>query len=87
MDELQMKFSGPLIVYQDNQSGIRIMLKSFGNFKRTKHYINKFHWIRQYVENGTIEFKYLPTKQMISDIFTKALVGYLFYVLLVQVLN
>jgi hypothetical protein len=49
-------------------------------FKRTKHFINKFHWIKQYVDDGTIEFIYLASEDMSADVFTKAVTGYLFYV-------
>jgi hypothetical protein len=86
-EELNLNVTKPILVYQDNQSGVKIMEKGHGNFKRTKHFINKYYWIKQYVDNGTIEFRYLITTKMIADIFTKPIVGHLFYLLLYFIFN
>jgi hypothetical protein len=85
--ELKINYKGPMTVYQDNTSGVKIIKKGFGNFKRTKHFINKFYWIKQYVDNGTIDFKYIPTNKMSADIFTKSLTGYLFYVFIYFIMD
>ena len=85
--ELSIYYEGPMMVYQDNTSGVKIINKGHGNFKRTKHFINKFYWIKQYVDDQTIEFVYLPTEEMVADIFTKAIVGHLFYVFMYFINN
>ena len=41
-EELKMDIVRPIIVHQDNQSGVKIMGKGHENFKRTKHFINKY---------------------------------------------
>ena len=82
MTELGIDHIVPIIIYQDNISGVKIIKKGHGNFKRTKHFINKYEWIKQYVDSGTITFVYLPTKHMLADIFTKPIMGYIFYILL-----
>ena len=76
-----------MVVYQDNTSGVKIINKGHGDFKRTKHFMNKFYWIKQYVDDQTIEFVYLPTEEMVADIFTKAIVGHLFYVFMYFINN
>jgi hypothetical protein len=40
---------------------------------RTKHIDVQYHFIRECVENGTIQLKYCPTKDMVADALTKAL--------------
>jgi hypothetical protein len=37
-----------------------------------KHYL-QYHFIREAVEDGKIEVKYIPTDNNVSDIFTKPL--------------
>jgi hypothetical protein len=86
-EELEMDIPRPIIIHQDNQSGVRIMEKGHGNFKRTKHFINKYYWIKQYVDDGTVVFHYLCTNKMIADIFTKQIVGHMFYLLLYFIIN
>jgi len=39
------------------------------------------------VDDQTIEFVYLPTEEMVADIFTKAIVGHLFYVFMYFINN
>ena len=82
MTELRIDHQVPITVYQDNISGVKIIRKGHGNFKRTKHFINKYEWIKQFVDTNLIKFIYLPTRHMLADVFTKPIIGYLFYVLL-----
>ena len=86
-EELKMDIVRPIIVHQDNQSGVKIMGKGHGNFKRIKHFINKYFWIKQYVDDGTVVFHYLITTKMIADIFTKQIVGHMFFLLLYFIIN
>ena len=85
--ELDMDIPRPIIIHQDNQSGVRIMEDGHGNFKRTKHFFNKYCWIKQYVDDGTVKFHYLCTNKMIADIFTKQIVGHMFFLLLYFIIN
>jgi hypothetical protein len=71
LDELGYPQSGPTIVYEDNQSTIRMV--NNGNDKgRTKHIDVRFHYVREMIENKQIVVQYKPTKEMIADILTKA---------------
>jgi hypothetical protein len=40
---------------------------------RTKHIDLRYHFIREAVEDGKMNLKYVPTNDIVSDIFTKAL--------------
>ena len=86
-EELNLKLKRPIIIYQDNQSGVRIMEKGHGNFKRTKHFINRYYWIKQFVDDGSIIFNYIPTTSMIADILTKPIIGHMFYLLIYFIIS
>ena len=62
----------PVPMHFDNQGAISLT-KNSDNHNRTKHIDVKWHFIKAYVENGTIKITYLPTKSMVADILTKAL--------------
>ncbi len=40
---------------------------------RIKHIDIKFHYIREAVENGSIQLKYCCTEEMLADLLTKPL--------------
>ena len=61
-----------MIIYEDNQSAI-CMAKNPKFHGRAKHIDLRYHFIRELVENKTIEIKYCSTENMIADIFTKGL--------------
>ena len=62
----------PTILNGDNISAQKLAKKPvFHN--RTKHIDIKTHYIREIVEKQIIELKYVPTDQMIADVFTKNL--------------
>jgi hypothetical protein len=59
-------------LFCDNQGAIR--LSSDSTFHaRTKHIDVHFHFIRQTVSQGHLILHYIPTHDMIADIFTKSL--------------
>jgi hypothetical protein len=41
--------------------------------EKTKHIGLKWHFLKDHVEQGTIKLRYLPTDQMVADMFTKPL--------------
>jgi hypothetical protein len=49
------------------------LTKNDSGHSRTKHIDVKWHFIRAYVENGTVNITYIPTANMVADILTKAL--------------
>eukprot|EP00056_Hartaetosiga_gracilis_P009799 m.142034 g.142034 ORF g.142034 m.142034 type:complete len:195 (-) comp13195_c0_seq50:4143-4727(-) len=60
----------PTILYSDNQPAIRVTTRSA---TRMRHILIKYHYIRDCVDNGRIELKYLPTNDMVADLLTKIL--------------
>lgn len=68
----------PTVMYEDNQSVIKAAAKGEGDFKRTKHIAMRFFSIKENIDAGEVELKYLPTGDMLADILTKPLQGALF---------
>jgi hypothetical protein len=56
----------------DNKSAIALM-KNPVFHDRSKHIDTRYHFIRQCVENGSIDAQFVRTEDQLSDILTKAL--------------
>ena len=72
LDELDQKPVNPITMNEDNQGAISVA-HNLVNHKRTKHIDIKFHYVREAVLNNVIELVYCPTKEMLADVFTKAI--------------
>ena len=59
-------------VYSDNQSAICIEKNSITS-QRVKHIDIKYHYIRDKINDGTIQLNYVPTDMNAADCFTKPL--------------
>ena len=64
--------SKPVTINEDNQGTIAVA-KNPVSHARTKHIDNKYHYVREALQDGTIDLVYCPTENMIADIFTKPL--------------
>ena len=62
----------PTTLWCDNQSAIHIS-KNPIQHQRTKHIDIHMHFIRQLIQDGVLNLKYLPTEEQVVDIFTKPL--------------
>lgn len=60
------------VLYVDNQSAIRL-IKNPEFHKRSKHIDVRYHFIREKFQDGDFQLEYVPTKDQIADVFTKAL--------------
>ena len=40
---------------------------------KTKHINNKYHYIRELVQNGVLQLQYISTNEQVVDILTKSL--------------
>ena len=69
-----IKVSLPVIVRVDNIGAIW-MAENASAGSRTKHVELKYHFIRQYVEEGFIRIIFVRTEENISDVFTKNVTG------------
>ncbi len=66
------KFPGATVIFEDNQGAIA-MSKNPVSHARMKHIDIKFHYIREAVENGSVQLKYCCTEEMLADLLTKPL--------------
>jgi hypothetical protein len=60
----------PTILLCDNQGAISLAKNPIHHTK-IKHVDIQLHFIRDYIEKGTINVKYHPTKDMLADLMTK----------------
>ena len=64
--------NGPTVLMEDNQGAIAVAKNPIAH-ARTKHIDIRYHYIREAVQEQTIELKYCPTNEMLADILTKPL--------------
>ena len=69
---MQMQQREPTPLFCDNQ-GVMKLAKNPVFREHTKHADTHCHYIRQIVEDGTIELQYCPTENQTIEIFTKSL--------------
>ena len=67
-----VKIQLPVPVYEDNQTCIVIANNHMAQ-KRTRYVDIRYHFIRDYVQDGTIKLFYCETIKMLTDILTKAI--------------
>ena len=60
------------VLFQDNKSTILLAKNGrWSSSKRTKHIKSRYFFIKDKVDSGEVDIKYVPTDQMWSDILTK----------------
>lgn len=62
----------------DNKSTISLAKKPVYHY-RSKHIDTKFHFIREYVQNGNVKFEYMKTEVQLADVLTKSLTRQRFF--------
>ena len=65
---LQIELS--IKVYEDNQACIQIADNPISQ-RRTRYIDIRYHFVRDYIEDGTITMEYYTSTQMLADIMTK----------------
>ena len=75
LTELGYPPTSPSILYQDNQSTIRICNKGHGYKSKTKHMDVRYYFVKDKIEDKTVTVMYLPTADMTADYLTKPLGG------------
>ncbi|XP_061469413.1 uncharacterized protein LOC133378809 [Rhineura floridana] len=68
--ELCIEVKKPILVYEDNQTCIRLAM-SEANTKRTKHISVRYHHIRECIQQGFITLSYCNTNNMLANVMTK----------------
>lgn len=61
-----------VIIHCDNQGAIALA-KNPESHARSKHIDIQWHYQRKRIEDGSVEFRYIPTEEQIADGLTKAL--------------
>lgn len=62
-----------IVVYNDNQSAHKLLEAKEYCHKRTKHIDLRYHFVKDLIQNGFAEVKYLCTQEMLADVLTKPL--------------
>ena len=70
--EMGYEQSQPAIIGEDNQSCIKLATNPVMH-KRSKHIDTKFHFIREKIDDNSIQLVYTPTDQLAADLLTKPL--------------
>ena len=70
--ELGHRQRGPTNIYIDNQSAMHLTRNPMFH-ERSKHIMNRFHFCREKVHAGLLNFKYISTEANPADICTKAM--------------
>jgi hypothetical protein len=58
--------------YVDNESAIAVS-KNPEHHNRMKHIENRMHFLRDYVQKGNIDIRWVPSKENLADFLTKPL--------------
>jgi hypothetical protein len=74
-------FGDPVVaipVYQDNKSVLTMIKTGKPTSTRTKHIAMQYFSVIEYEKDGKVTFVWVRTEDMMADILTKALVGWVF---------
>ena len=77
LEDLKIKWDGPMRLYCDNKSTINIAHNPVQH-DRTKHIEIDRHFIKEKLDSGLICTPYVPTHGQLADILTKGLSGSVF---------
>jgi Reverse transcriptase (RNA-dependent DNA polymerase) len=77
LGDLGYEQTSPVVIYEDNKATIHLAHKD-GNWGRTRHFGVRYHFVRDKLEDHTIDLVYIPTVHQVADILTKPLPGNLF---------
>ena len=72
LESMNFKQKDATTLFEDNQGSIALA-KNPKDHSRAKHIDIKYHFVRQAVEEKSIQLVYCPTENMLADILTKGL--------------
>jgi hypothetical protein len=61
---------GTTTIWEDNQSAIAYSQNAMVS-EKIKHIDLKWHFLKDHVEHGIVRLRYMPTNQMVPDMFNK----------------
>ena len=71
VEEIGFKLPNPVDVYEDNAAA-KNMTDTVAITDRNKHIRTKWHYVRQCVQDGTMKFRKISSKENPADGLTKA---------------
>ena len=77
LEELRYK-QPKIIVYCDNQSALHIA-RNPAFYSKTKHIGVQYHFVREVVEEGSVDMQKIHTKDNLADVMTKSINADKFY--------
>ena len=78
LNDLRIKWDGPMKLYCDNKSTINIAHNPIQH-DRTKHIEIDRHFIKEKLEEGVVCMSYVPSEHQLADILTKRLNSSMFH--------
>ena len=69
LEFLEVKYEFPIIINVDNVGAI--YLAKNAESRRTKHVDIRYHFVREYVEQGIVKIIFVKSEENIADTFTK----------------
>ena len=78
LDDLRIKWDGPMKLYCDNKSAINIAHNPIQH-DRTNHIEIDRHFIKEQLEEGVVCMSYVPSEHQLADILTKGLNSSMFH--------
>ena len=78
LDDLRIKWDGPMKLYCDKKSPINIAHNPIQH-DRTKHIEFDRHFIKENLEEGVVCLSYVPSEHQLVDILTKGLNNSMFH--------
>ena len=83
LDDLRIKWDGPMKLYCDNKSAINIAHNPIQH-DRTKHIEIDRHFIKENLEEGVVRMSYVPSEHQLANIKTKGLNSSMFHDLVLK---
>ena len=74
MKFMNQKISYPIIVHVDNIGAV-YLAKNATTGNRTKHIDTRYHFVREYIEDGIVKVIFVRSEANDADLFTKNLNG------------
>ena len=83
LDDLRIKWDGPMKPYCDNKSAINIAHNPIQHNK-TNHIEIDRHFIKEKLEEGVVRMSYVPSEHQLANIITKGLNSSMFHDLVLK---
>jgi hypothetical protein len=76
-NEMKIEYKKPINVYVDNIGAI-FLAENRNSSDRSKHIDIKYHFVRDLIDEGLVDVKFVRSQENLADLFTKNLNGELY---------